>query len=31
MSDPVLNGARWEVRHGDALDVLRGLPEGGRR
>lgn len=25
--DP-LNGARWDVRHGDALDVLRGLPDG---
>jgi len=24
----VLAGARWDVRHGDALDVLRGLPDG---
>jgi hypothetical protein len=31
MTGDPLNGARWRVDHGDALDVLRGLPEGGRR
>jgi len=28
MSHDPLNGARWRVDHGDALDVLRGLPDG---
>jgi hypothetical protein len=28
MSGDVLQGARWRVDHGDAADVLCGLPDG---